>query len=123
MRRIKLNDIVMVLSGKNKGSIGKIKRVVGDKVIVDGVNLCRKAIKPNPKIGQEGGLIFKEMPIHISNVGLYNNDFEKYDKIGFKYLKVDKCNFRYKVRYFKSNKKVIDNFSTKNRYLKKIKNV
>ncbi|WP_338516211.1 50S ribosomal protein L24 [Candidatus Legionella polyplacis] len=119
MRRVKLNDMVIVLVGKNKGSIGKIKKVIGDKVIVDGINLCRKAIKPNPKIGQEGGLIFKEMPIHISNVGLYNSDIKKYGRIGFKYVKVDKYNIQYKVRYFKLNKKVIDNFNIKNRYLKK----
>ncbi len=105
MRKIRKGDEVVVLTGKDKGQRGTIARVIPekDRVIVDGVNMVKKHTKPNPNLGIAGGIVEKEMPIHISNVAIYNNAAEKADRVGFKTLDDGK-----KVRVFKSDGEVVD---------------
>ncbi len=104
MRKIKTGDEVIVLSGKDKGKRGKVKRVLkDDRVIVEGINIAKKHQKPIPARGIPGGIIEKEMPIHVSNVAIFNPLTGKADRIGFRFLEDGR-----KVRYFKSNNEVID---------------
>jgi large subunit ribosomal protein L24 len=104
MRKIKKGDDVIVIAGKDKGKRGKIVRLVGeDRVVVENVNLAKRHTKPNPMLNNAGGIVNKEMPLHTSNVALYNPVIKKADKVGFKSLEDGT-----KVRYFKSNNEVID---------------
>jgi len=104
MRRIKKGDEVIVTSGKDKGRRGTVLEVFADdRVSVQNVNVVKKHSKPNPMRGLEGGIVEKEMPLHISNVMLFNPATNKGDRVGFKILEDGK-----KVRYFKSNGEVID---------------
>lgn len=104
MQRIKQGDEVIVLTGKDKGKSGRVSRVLKDnKVLVEGVNQVKKNQKPNPNAGVSGGIVVKDMPINISNVGLYNPATKKADRVGFKFLEDGK-----KVRYFKSTNEVVD---------------
>lgn len=104
MRRIKKGDEVIVTSGKDKGRRGTVLEVFADdRVTVENVNSVKKHTKPNPMRGLEGGIIEKEMPLHISNVMLFNPATNKGDRVGYKMLEDGK-----KVRYFKSNGEVID---------------
>ena len=105
MRRIKKGDDVVVIAGKDKGRRGTVVRVLADedRVIVENVNMVKKHQKPNPALGIPGGIIEKEMPIHVSNVMLYNPATGKPDRVGFKTLEDGR-----KVRYFKSNGEVLD---------------
>ncbi len=103
MNRLKKGDEVVVISGKDKGKKGTVSRFVSaERVLVDGVNLVKKHTKPNPMTGAQGGIVSKEMPIHVSNVALFNPDTEKADKVGFR-VEGDS-----KVRYFKSTGKAVD---------------
>ncbi|MBR1374984.1 MAG: 50S ribosomal protein L24 [Cardiobacteriaceae bacterium] len=99
MKRIKKGDEVIVIAGKadNKGKRGKVLAVHGDRVLVEGLNMVVKHIKPNPQLGIEGGIVRKEATIHISNVMLFNPATGKGDRVGFKFEDGKK------VRYFKSN--------------------
>lgn len=106
MKRIKSGDTVIVIAGKSKGHVGKIARVFGDSVIVEGANLIKKHVKPNPQLEQRGGVISREAPLDASNVAIYNPVSKKADKVGFKYLEKD--GKKHKVRYFKSNNEMID---------------
>jgi len=104
MRRIKKGDDVIVLAGKDKGKRGTVVKVVStDKIVVESVNMVKKHQKPNPSQGTSGGIVDKEMPIHISNVALFNPDANKGDRVGIKTLEDGR-----KVRYFKSNGEVVD---------------
>jgi len=104
MQRIRQGDEVIVLAGKDKGKKGKVIKVLdNDKVIVQGVNQVKKHQRGNPNAGIAGGIVEKDMPIHISNIGLYNPDVQKADRVGFKFLEDGK-----KVRYFKSTNEVVD---------------
>ncbi len=103
MQKLKQGDEVIVLIGKDKGKRGRISRFLNEKILVEGVNRVKKHQKPNPNAGVQGGIIEKEMPIHKSNVALYNAAIKKADKVGFKTLDDGK-----KVRYFKSNNEIID---------------
>ncbi len=106
MKRIKKSDTVIVIAGKSKGHIGKIARVIGNKVVVEGANMMKKHVKPNPQVDEKGGIIAREAPLDVSNVALYNPVSKKADKVGFKFLEKD--GNTHKVRYFKSNNEVID---------------
>ncbi|STX27759.1 50S ribosomal protein L24 [Legionella beliardensis] len=106
MKRIRSGDTVIVITGKSKGHIGKVTRVFGDSVVVEGANLLKKHVKPNPQINDKGGIRSIEAPLHISNVALYNPASKKADKVGFKILEKD--GKTHKVRYFKSNNEVVD---------------
>lgn len=106
MNRIKSGDTVIVITGKSKGHVGLVKRVLGRKVFVEGANLIKKHIKPNPQANQQGGIITLEAALNVSNVAMYNPVSKKADKVGFKF--VDKDGKKIKVRFFKSNNEVID---------------
>lgn len=105
MRKIKKGDDVMVLAGKDKGKTGQVVRVLDedDRAIVENVNVAKKHQKGNPNAGVPGGIIEKEMPIHISNIALVNSTTGKADRVGFKTLEDGR-----KVRFFKSNGEVLD---------------
>ena len=109
MKRIKSGDTVIVIAGKSKGHIGKVLRVQNgslEKVVVEGANMIKKHVKPNPQLEQKGGIISREAPLHVSNVALYNPVTKKADKVGFKFL--EKEGNTLKVRYFKSNNEIVD---------------
>lgn len=104
MNKIRKGDEVVVRKGRNRGKRGVVLRVMADGgVLVEGVNLVKRHTKPNPRIGRPGGIIEREAPISIANVGLYNPASRKADRVGFKTLED-----RRKVRYFKSNNEVAD---------------
>nr|VFK55384.1 MAG: LSU ribosomal protein L24P [Candidatus Kentron sp. TUN]VFK57526.1 MAG: LSU ribosomal protein L24P [Candidatus Kentron sp. TUN]VFK61328.1 MAG: LSU ribosomal protein L24P [Candidatus Kentron sp. TUN] len=104
MRRIRKGDEVIVLTGKDRGKRGTVLQVSSDgRFLVEGVNIVKKHMKPNPQKGTGGGIISKEMPIQISNVALYNSAAEKGDRVGFRFLDDGR-----KVRYFKSTGEVVD---------------
>ena len=85
MDKIRKNDEVIVLTGKDKGKRGVVKqRVDADYVVVEGVNVAKKAAKPNPMTGTTGGIVDKLMPIHVSNVALFNAATGKADRVGSK---------------------------------------
>lgn len=106
MKRIKKGDTVVVLAGRSKHHQGKVLRVLDDKVWVEGANLIKKHIKPNPQLEQKGGIQTQEASIHVSNVALYNPATQKADRVGFRF--VDKDGKKHKVRYFKSNNELVD---------------
>lgn len=105
MRKIKKGDEVIILTGKNKGARGKVLRTLekGAKVIVEGANLVKKHIKPNPNTNTQGGIVEREAPLHVSNVAIYNHGTKKADRVVFKVLNDGK-----KVRCFKSNGELIE---------------
>ncbi|MEQ1558210.1 MAG: 50S ribosomal protein L24 [Methyloglobulus sp.] len=104
MQRIRKGDDVVVRTGKDKGKSGRVTKIVSeDKILVEGINQAKKNQKPNPNAGVNGGIIVKDMPIDISNVGLYNPTTKKADRVGFRFLEDGK-----KVRYFKSTNEVVD---------------
>ncbi|MEE8058659.1 MAG: 50S ribosomal protein L24 [Pseudomonadales bacterium] len=103
MRKIKREDEVIVLAGKDKGKQGKILSLLGeDRVIVSGINIMKKHQKPNPQANIPGGIIEKEAPIQVSNLAILNPATNKADRVGFK-VEGGK-----KVRIFKSNGEQID---------------
>jgi large subunit ribosomal protein L24 len=102
MNKIRKNDEVIVLTGKDKGKRGVVQQWVdADRVVVAGINVAKKAVKPNPMTGTTGGIIDKVMPIHVSNVALFNAATGKADRVGFKIVDGTK------VRVFKSNGEVV----------------
>ena len=104
MRKIKRDDDVIVVTGKDKGKRGTITRLMDDgRVYVTGVNMIKKHTKGNPQMGQPGGVIEKEAPIQSSNVAIYNGKTSKADRVGFMTLEDGK-----KVRVFKSTGEEID---------------
>jgi large subunit ribosomal protein L24 len=85
MAKIIKGDEVIVLTGKDKGKRGRVQqRVDADHIVVDGINVAKKAVKPNPMTGATGGIIDKLMPIHVSNVALFNAATGKADRVGMK---------------------------------------
>ncbi len=102
--RIKKGDHVIVIAGKDKGRRGEVKRCfANDRVLIEGINIIKKHMRPNPQLQRQGGIVEKEAPIHVSNVALYNPQTKKADRIGFKFLENGN-----KVRYFKSTNEVVD---------------
>ena len=103
MEKIRKGDQVVIIAGKDKGKRGTVsRRVDADHLVVEGINRAKKHVKPNPVKGVVGGVIDKEMPLHISNVSLYNPATKKGDRVGFKLLDDGK-----KVRVFKSSGEVV----------------
>ncbi len=85
MDKIRKGDEVIVLTGKDKGKRGVVQqRVDAEHVVVDGVNVAKKAVKPNPMTGATGGIVDKLMPIHVSNIALFNAATGKADRVGVK---------------------------------------
>jgi len=104
MSKIRKGDEVVVITGKDNGKRGTVLRVLPtDQVVVQGVGIVKKHAKPNPMKGLSGGIIEKEMPLHVSNVALFNSATQKADRVGFKVLEDGR-----KVRVFKSNGEVVD---------------
>ena len=104
MNRIKKGDGVIVISGRDKGKRGAVLRRVDDEhVVIEGVNRVKKHARPNPMKGITGGIVDKDLPIHISNVALFNPATQKADRVGFKSLEGGR-----KVRVFKSNGEQVD---------------
>ena len=104
MQKIRKGDDVIVRTGKDKGKSGRVTKILkDDKVLVEGINQVKKSQKPNPNAGVTGGIVTKDMPIHISNIGLYNPATKKADRVGIRILDNGK-----KVRYFKSTNEVVD---------------
>lgn len=106
MKRIRKGDTVIVIAGKSKGHVGKVMRVLQEKLVVEGANLIKKHVKPNPNINQPGGIVTKEAALNVSNVAMYNPISHKADKVGFKFIETNGVS--HKVRYFKSNDEIID---------------
>jgi large subunit ribosomal protein L24 len=99
MRKIRKGDTVVVIAGRDKGKRGDVSRIVDDThVVVDGVNQVKKHAKPNPMKNQPGGIVTKDLPIHVSNVAIWNPVTQKPDRIGFRVLDDGR-----KVRFYKSN--------------------
>jgi len=104
MQRIRKGDDVVVVAGRDKGKRGTVlRRVDGEHVVVEGVNRVKKNQRPNPMKGVTGGIVDKDMPIHISNVALFNPAMKKADRAGVKTLEGGR-----KVRVFKSSGEQVD---------------
>ncbi|APE07092.1 MULTISPECIES: 50S ribosomal protein L24 [Alteromonas] len=101
--KIRRDDEVVVLAGKDKGKQGKVLKVLmaDDRLIVEGVNLVKKHTKPNPQLGVAGGIVEKEASIHVSNVAIVNPATGKADRVGFRFEDEKK------VRFFKSNGELV----------------
>ncbi len=103
MDKIRKGDEIVVIAGKDKGKRGTVlRRMDAEHVVVEGVNRAKKHAKPNPVKGVVGGIVDKDMPLHVSNVSLYNPATQKADRVGFKLLEDGT-----KVRFFKSNGEVV----------------
>ena len=104
MRKIKKGDDVVVVTGRDRSKRGTVLRIVDDEhLLVEGINRVKKHQRPNPAKGETGGIIDKEMPIHVSNVALFNPVTKKADRVGVRQLDDGR-----RVRYFKSNGEVVD---------------
>jgi len=103
MNKIRKGDQVIVLTGRDKGKRGTVSRRVDDYLVVDGVNIVKKHVKPNPMKGTTGGVVDKTMPIHQSNVAIWNAAASKADRVGIKLL--DNGD---KVRVYKSSGEQIE---------------
>jgi large subunit ribosomal protein L24 len=103
MRKIKKGDNVIVITGRDKGKRGDVTRVVdAEHVVVAGINQVKKHQRPNPMKGEQGGIVNKAMPIHVSNLAVYNPVTKKADRVGFRTLEDGR-----KVRFFKSNGELV----------------
>jgi large subunit ribosomal protein L24 len=104
MRKIKREDDIIVLTGKDKGKRGKVARVLDEnRLLVTGINIIKKHQKPNPQRNEPGGIVEREAPIQASNVAIFNSATSKADRVGFKILEDGR-----KVRVYKSTGEVID---------------
>ena len=103
MNKIRKGDEVVVITGRDKGRRGTVIRVLDDKVFVENVNMVKRHTKPNPQRQVQGGIIEKEAAIDLSNVMLWNPVSKKGDRVGVRTLADGR-----KVRFFKSNKEVVD---------------
>ena len=103
MAKIKRDDEVVVLAGKDKGKRGKVRKIVdSNRVIVSGVNMIKKHTRPNPQAGVQGGIVEREAPIQVSNVAIFNPETNRGDRIGYR------VDGERKVRVFKSSGAEID---------------
>ncbi len=104
MNKIRKGDDVIVIAGRDKGRRGTVlRRVDGEHLVVEGVNRVKKHTRPNPAKGITGGILEKDMPIHISNVALFNPQTKKADRVGIRIMDDGR-----KVRVFKSNGEMVD---------------
>ena len=84
MQKIRRNAEIIVIAGKDKGKRGKVQKVLAaGRVVVSGVNIVKKHTKPNPMLGQQGGIVEKEAPIQASNVAIFNAETDRADRVGF----------------------------------------
>ncbi|WGL18262.1 50S ribosomal protein L24 [Microbulbifer bruguierae] len=104
MRKIKRDDEVIVIAGRDKGKRGTVRKVLNDgRLIVSGVQMIKKHQKPNPQLGVAGGIVEKEAAIQASNVAIFNSSTQKADRVGFKVLEDGT-----KIRVFKSSGEAVD---------------
>ena len=103
MRKIRKGDNVVVIAGRDKGKRGEVTRVTEAHVVVGGVNQVKKHARPNPMKNEPGGIVSKEMPLHISNVAVWNPVTQKADRVGIRVLEDGR-----KVRFYKSNGELIN---------------
>lgn len=105
MHKIKKGDVVIAIAGKDKGKQGKVLRLLPSKsrAVVEGVNMVKKHVKPNPQKNVTGGIVAQEASINLSNLALYNSLTKKADKIRIKILEDGR-----RVRVFKSNDELVD---------------
>lgn len=104
MEKIRKGDDVVVIAGRDKGKRGTvIRRVDGDLLLVEGVNRVKKHVRPNPVKGEQGGIVEKEMPIHTSNIAIFNPATQKADRVGIKILEDGR-----KVRSFRSSGELVE---------------
>ena len=104
MRKLRKGDDVVVTSGKDKGKRGTVLRVLdAEHLVVEGANKVKKHQRPNPMRGLTGGIVEKEMPLHVSKIAIFNPQTRKADRVGIRSLEDGR-----KVRFFKSNGEVID---------------
>ena len=99
--KLREGDEVIVISGREKGKRGNIKSITGEKSVINDINLSKRHTRPNPQLGITGGIVEKEMPIHLSNVMIWNSATKKQDKVAFKKEKEKK------IRVFRSSSKEI----------------
>lgn len=100
--KIRRDDEVIVITGKDKGKRGKVKSVLAsNRLLVEGINLIKKHQKPAPSLNRSGGIFEKEAAIEVSNVALFNSEIGRADRVGFRFEEGKK------IRYFKSNRKDI----------------
>jgi large subunit ribosomal protein L24 len=104
--KIRSGDEVVVIMGKDRGRRGTVTQVRGGQVVVEGLNIAKKHIRPDPNQGIQGGIEERAMPLHISNVMLYNPDTKKGERVGFKWL--GEGAERRKVRIYKSTGEIVD---------------
>jgi large subunit ribosomal protein L24 len=104
MRKIRKDDEVIVLVGKDKGKRGKVAKILvaKSKAIVGGVNMIKRHTKPNPQNNEPGGIIEKEAAIDLSNIAIFNSETNKADRVGIR-VENDK-----NVRFYKSDNRLID---------------
>lgn len=104
MNKIRKGDKVFISTGKDKGKDGIVSEVLANgKILVEGINMVKKHVSPNPNLGIQGGIVSQERPLDISNVAIFNSKTSKADKVSFKILKDGK-----KIRVFRSNQEAID---------------
>lgn len=109
MNKIKKGDTVQVISGADKGRTGKVLKLIkstekqGCRILVEGINMIKKHVKPNPQLNIEGGIVSREASVHISNVALYDANKSQASRVGFRMLEDGT-----KVRYFKKTNEVVD---------------
>jgi len=104
MRKIRKGDEVIVRVGKDRGKRGTVLEVLPDgRALVEGANVAKKHMRPNPQLGTGGGIVEKELPLQLSNLALYNASTGKGERVGFRTLEDGR-----KVRYFKSTGEVAD---------------
>ena len=104
MNKIRKGDKVFISTGKDKGKDGIVSEVLANgKILVEGINMVKKHVSPNPNLGIQGGIVSQERPLDISNVAIFNSETSKADKVSFKTLKDGK-----KIRVFRSNQEAID---------------
>jgi large subunit ribosomal protein L24 len=103
MLKIKRDDEIIVIAGRDKGKRGEVQRVLADgRLMVSGINMVKKHTRPNPQAGIQGGIVEQEAPIQASNVAIFNDESEKQDRVGFR------TEDGKKVRFFKSTGKVLE---------------
>jgi large subunit ribosomal protein L24 len=104
MRKFRKGDQVVVITGRDKGRQGAVIRVLDDEqLIVEGINVVKRHTRANPQAGKQGGIVSKEMPMHVSKIAIWNPTTKKADRVGFKVLADGK-----KVRRFSSNGEMLD---------------
>jgi large subunit ribosomal protein L24 len=105
MNKIKKGDEIIVIAGKDKGKKGTVLSIVGEgeRLLVEGINIAKKHVKANPNAGERGGIVEKTMPIHRSNVMVYDPTSQKGSKVGIRVLKDGQ-----RARYFKASDQLVD---------------